>query len=168
MMLVGEQPGDQEDLAGRPFVGPAGELLDRALAEAGIDRSQVYVTNAVKHFKWEPAPRGKRRIHAKPSGLEIRACRPWLERELTLVAPKVLVLLGASAAQSLLGSGFRVTRERGRLLTEYSFAPSVVATFHPSSVLRAPDEAARQSQFAMLVADLMVARSAADDGGHTV
>jgi uracil-DNA glycosylase len=151
LMLVGEQPGNDEDLAGRPFVGPAGKLLDRALAEAGIDRSKVYVTNAVKHFKWEA--RGKRRIHAKPSPAEIAACLPWLEAELDVVKPEIIACLGATAAQALLGRQFRVTRQRGKLLP---FRPSlrVVATVHPSSVLRAPDDQARALAFDQLVADL--------------
>jgi len=150
-MLVGEQPGNDEDLAGRPFVGPAGKLLDRALAEAGIDRSKVYVTNAVKHFKWEA--RGKRRIHAKPNPAEIVACLPWLEAELDVVKPEIIGCLGATAARALLGRQFRVTRQRGKLLP---FRPSlrVVATVHPSSVLRAPDDQARTLAFDQLVADL--------------
>jgi uracil-DNA glycosylase len=141
VVFVGEQPGDQEDLAGRPFVGPAGRVLDEGLAAAGIDRSQVYVTNAVKHFKWEP--RGKRRIHQKPNWAEMTACRPWLEAELAVVKPDVLVCLGATAAQSLLGRQFRVTKMRG-VPVESELAPNVVATVHPSSILRAPDEGARQ------------------------
>ncbi len=151
VMLVGEQPGDQEDLDGRPFVGPAGKLLDAALEEAGIDRAKVYVTNAVKHFKWEP--RGKRRIHKKPSVKEIAACRPWLEAEIAAVLPKVIVCLGATAAQSLLGRDFRVTEKRGRLV-ESKLAPYVTATVHPSSILRAPDEEARHEARRLFVADL--------------
>ena len=151
LMLVGEQPGDVEDIAGHPFVGPAGKLLDRALEQAGIDRRQVYVTNVVKHFKWEP--RGKRRIHSKPNGAEIAACRPWLETEIALVRPRALVCLGATAAQALLGRGFRVTVDRGRFV-ESSLAPSVTATIHPSSILRAPDEAARREAMQGFVADL--------------
>jgi uracil-DNA glycosylase family protein len=151
VMLVGEQPGDQEDRAGEPFVGPAGRLLDRALDEAGIDRDDAYVTNAVKHFKWR-AGRGKRRLHQKPDAAEVRACRPWLEAELAVVKPKLLVLMGATAAQSLLGPSFRVTRERGRLL-ESDLAPLVTATVHPSAILRAdPDE--RDDAMAALVDDL--------------
>src|SRR6187431_510340 len=130
LMLVGEQPGDQEDLAGHPFVGPAGKLLDKALAQAGIDRTTVYVTNVVKHFKWEP--RGKRRIHKKPSASEISACRPWLDAELSVVKPEVVVCLGATAAQALLGKAFRVTKDRGRLMPA-TFAPRALATVHPSS-----------------------------------
>jgi uracil-DNA glycosylase family protein len=151
MMLVGEQPGDAEDLAGHPFVGPAGRLLDRALEEAGIDRRTVYVTNVVKHFKWEP--RGKRRIHAKPTTAEIAACRPWLETEIALVKPRVLVCLGATAAQALLGKGFKVSRQRGEIV-ESSLAPIVTATVHPSSILRAPDDEARREEMRRFVADL--------------
>ncbi|MBD0329067.1 MAG: UdgX family uracil-DNA binding protein, partial [Thermoleophilia bacterium] len=149
VMLVGEQPGDQEDRMGRPFVGPAGRLLDRALEEAGIDRSLAYVTNVVKHFKW--TARGKRRIHAKPNWGEIAACRPWLEAELAVVRPHVLVCLGSTAAQALLGRQFRVTRERGTLV-ESPLAPHATATVHPSSILRAPDEA-RDAEYAALVDD---------------
>ena len=136
VMFVGEQPGDYEDVAGRPFVGPAGKLLDEALEEAGIDRRQVYVTNVVKHFKWTPA--GKRRLHAKPNAREISACRPWLEAEIATVKPKVLVCLGATAAQTLLGRNFRVSRQRGEFVPS-TLAPHVLATVHPSSLLRAPD-----------------------------
>jgi uracil-DNA glycosylase family protein len=150
VVLVGEQPGDAEDRAGRPFVGPAGQLLDDALVEAGIDRSLVYVTNAVKHFKWEP--RGKRRIHQKPNAMEIAACRPWLDLELGALRPQVLVCLGATAAQALLGRAFRVTRDRGKLI-ESDLAPWVLATIHPSAVLRAPDEE-RAAMRAGFVADL--------------
>jgi DNA polymerase len=150
-MMVGEQPGDAEDLAGHPFVGPAGKLLDRALEEAGIDRARVYVTNVVKHFKWEP--RGKRRIHAKPNAAEIGACRPWLETEITLVQPRVLVCLGATAAQALLGRAFKVTQMRGQFV-ESSLAPLVTATVHPSSILRAPDDESRRQELREFVADL--------------
>jgi DNA polymerase len=150
-MMVGEQPGDAEDLAGHPFVGPAGKLLDRALVEAGIDRAVVYVTNVVKHFKWEP--RGKRRIHAKPNGAEIAACRPWLETEIALVKPRVLVLLGATAAQALLGRGFKVSQQRGMFVPS-PIAPRVTATVHPSSILRAPDEESRREEMKRFVADL--------------
>jgi DNA polymerase len=153
VMLVGEQPGDKEDLAGRPFVGPAGRLLDEALDEAGIDRSHTYVTNAVKHFKWQG--RGKRRIHQKPTWSESTACRPWLEAELDAVRPRVVVALGATAAQSLLGRDFRVTKQRGELL-ESPVAEHVVATVHPSSILRQQDEDARQAERAAFVADLRV------------
>jgi uracil-DNA glycosylase family protein len=151
VMLVGEQPGDAEDLAGHPFVGPAGKLLDRALAEAGIDRTVVYVTNVVKHFKFEP--RGKRRIHAKPNGAEIAACRPWLETEIGLVQPRVLVCLGATAAQALLGKAFKVSRQRGTFVAS-SLAPRVTATVHPSSILRAPDDESRHAEMNRFVADL--------------
>lgn len=160
MMLVGEQPGDYEDVAGKPFVGPAGKIMDRALEEAGIDRTKVYVTNAVKHFKWEP--RGKRRIHQKPNSREIAACRPWLEAELRLIKPKVLVVLGATAAQTIFGPSFRVTRERGKVLSS-KFAPKVVATVHPSSLLRQPDEESREREYKNLVADLRVAMKAAGE-----
>ena len=160
MMLVGEQPGDYEDVAGKPFVGPAGKIMDRALEEAGIDRSQVYVTNAVKHFKWEP--RGKRRIHQKPNSREIAACRPWLEAELRLVKPKLLVCLGATAAQAIFGPSFRVTRQRGQVLSS-KFAPSVLATVHPSSLLRQPDEESRQREYERFVSDLRAALKAAGE-----
>ncbi len=160
LMLLGEQPGDQEDLSGQPFVGPAGKLLDRALEEAGIDRRQVYVTNTVKHFKWEP--RGKRRIHQKPSSRDIAACRPWLEAELRVVRPAVLVCLGSTAAQALFGSSFRVTRERGKLL-ESELAPRVVTTVHPSSLLRQPDEESRAREYALFVDDLRVALRVAQE-----
>ena len=153
VLFVGEQPGDKEDLAGKPFVGPAGQLLDRALEEAGIDRTQTYVTNAVKHFKWQP--RGKRRIHQKPSWSETVACRPWLEAELEAVQPRVVVCLGATAAQSLLGHDFRVTQHRGELL-ESGLAEHVTATVHPSSILRQQDEDSRQAEFTAFVDDLRV------------
>jgi DNA polymerase len=152
-MLVGEQPGDAEDRAGRPFVGPAGRLLDEALARAGIDRSEVYVTNVVKHFKWAAAERGQRRIHKMPRDSEIKACRPWLDAELVAVKPRVLVCLGASAAQSLLGKQFRVTQQRGKAMPS-SLAPQVVATVHPSSILRAQDDASRHAQMEEFVRDL--------------
>jgi DNA polymerase len=152
VVFVGEQPGDQEDKAGRPFVGPAGRVLDEALAAAGIDRSTTYMTNAVKHFKWQA--RGKRRIHQKPNWTEMTACRPWLEAELAVVKPRVLVLLGATAAQSLLGRQFRVTQNRGRLL-ESDLADAVVATVHPSSILRG-EPGQREANFAAFVKDLKV------------
>jgi DNA polymerase len=158
LMLLGEQPGDQEDLAGKPFVGPAGKILDRALEEAGINRAEVYVTNTVKHFKWEP--RGKRRIHKKPNSREIAACRPWLEAELRVVRPGLLVCLGATAAQAILGPAFRVTRDRGRVL-ESELAPKVLATVHPSSLLRQPDEESREREYKLFVADLRAALKAA-------
>jgi uracil-DNA glycosylase family protein len=151
VMLVGEQPGNEEDLAGHPFIGPAGRLLDTALEEAGIDRAQSYVTNVVKHFKWEP--RGKRRIHAKPNAVEIGACVPWLEAELEVVKPLVLVCLGATAAQALLGRQFRVTQDRGKWI-ESPLAPHVMATVHPSSILRSPDSETRRAEMAHFVADL--------------
>src|SRR5438093_8234518 len=160
MMLVGEQPGDHEDVAGKPFVGPAGKIMDRALEDAGIDRLQVYVTNAVKHFKWEP--RGKRRIHQKPNSREIAACRPWLEAELRIVKPKLVVAMGATAAQTFFGPGFRVTRERGKVLSS-KLAPKVLATVHPSSLLRQPDEESRQREYKLFVADLRAALSAAGE-----
>ena len=151
VMLVGEQPGNEEDLSGRPFVGPAGRLLDDALEEAGIDRKQTYVTNVVKHFKWEP--RGKRRIHKKPNAIEIKACRPWLEAEIVLVKPKVIVALGSTAAQALLGPKFRVTKQRGEFL-ESTLALYIMATVHPSSILRAPDDETRHLEYRRFVDDL--------------
>jgi DNA polymerase len=150
IVLVGEQPGNEEDLAGLPFVGPAGRLLDRALAEASIDRRRVYVTNAVKHFKW--VPQGKRRIHKKPSGREIRACKAWLDGEIEALDPELVVCLGATAAQALLGADFRVTQMRGKILTHEG--RRFLATVHPSSILRAQDEDARRLEFQRLVADL--------------
>jgi len=149
-MFVGEQPGDQEDKAGRPFVGPAGRLFDEALEDAGIDRTQLYVTSVVKHFKW--VARGKRRIHQKPNWKEIAACRPWLEAELAIVQPRVLVCLGATAAQTLLGRQFRVTKERGRPI-ESDLAEQVLATIHPSAILRG-DPKTREQEYAAFVADL--------------
>ncbi len=143
VVFVGEQPGNEEDLAGKPFVGPAGRLLDDALLEVGIARIQTYVTNVVKHFKWEP--RGKRRIHKKPNAREVAACRPWLEAEISLVKPKVIVCLGATAAQALLGPQFRVSKQRGQFI-ESTLAPYIVATVHPSSILRAPDETRRDEK----------------------
>src|SRR5438270_6983704 len=151
VMFVGEQPGDREDLAGRPFVGPAGLLLDKALDRAGIDRRQVYVTNVVKHFKWEP--RGKRRIHKKPNVREINACRPWLEAEISLVKPQVIVCLGATAAQALLGPQFKVTKQRGQFI-ESTLAPYIMATVHPSSILRAPDDETRHAEKRKFIDDL--------------
>jgi uracil-DNA glycosylase len=152
-MLVGEQPGDQEDRSGRLFVGSAGKLLDQALVEAGIDRAQVYVTNVVKHFKWSPAERGKRRIHKEPRSSEVEARRPWLDAELAVAKPQVLVCLGASAAQALLEKDFRVSRERGKLI-ESALAPSVIATVHLSSILRAQDDESRQAQLRAFIDDL--------------
>jgi DNA polymerase len=157
VMFVGEQPGDQEDRQGEPFVGPAGALLDKALADAGIPRERVYVTNAVKHFKWEP--RGKRRIHKKPRASEVKACRPWLEAELRAVQPAIVVCLGATAAQSMLGASFKLMRQRGQVVSS-PLAARVVATIHPSAVLRAPDSESRQLAYDSLVADLKVAAKA--------
>ena len=151
VMFVGEQPGDEEDVAGVPFVGPAGRLFDKALVDAGIDREKTYVTNVVKHFKWKP--RGKRRIHEKPRASEIRACEPWLAGELEVIQPRILVCLGATAAQALLGKDFRVTQERGKWL-ESGHAPMTLATVHPSSILRAPDAEAREEQYSAFVNDL--------------
>ena len=151
VIFVGEQPGNEEDLTGKPFVGPAGRLFDEALAEAGIDRKQTYVTNVVKHFKWEP--RGKRRIHKKPNAVEINACRPWLEAEIALVKPQVIVALGATAAQALLGPKFLVTKQRGKFL-ESTLAPYIMATVHPSSILRAPDAETRRLEYRHFVNDL--------------
>ena len=151
VMFIGEQPGNEEDLLGKPFVGPAGRLLDDALAEAGIDRSQTYVTNVVKHFKWEP--RGKRRIHKKPKAKEINACHPWLKAEIALIKPQVIVALGATAAQTLLGPKFRVTKQRGQFI-ESSLAPYLMATVHPSSILRAPDDETRRLERRRFVDDL--------------
>jgi len=151
VMFVGEQPGDAEDLSGHPFVGPAGRLLDRALEDAGIDRAAVYLTNVVKHFKWEP--RGKRRIHKKPRASEVAACRPWLDTEIALIKPRVIVCLGATAAQALLGSRFKVTRQRGAFVAS-PLAPRVMATVHPSSILRAPDEEARRREMRRFTDDL--------------
>jgi len=151
VLFVGEQPGNDEDLEGEPFVGPAGKLLDKALEEAGIDRQKAYVTNVVKHFKWEP--RGKRRIHKKPNAKEIAACRPWLEAEIEIVKPKVIVCLGATAAQALLGSNFRVSQERGKFI-ESDLAPYIIATVHPSAILRAPDDETRHEQKRRFIDDL--------------
>jgi len=151
ILFVGEQPGDQEDLQGRPFVGPAGKLLDSALEEAGIAREKTYITNAVKHFKWEP--RGKRRIHKKPNGAEIAACRPWLDTEIAILQPEVIVCLGATAAQALLGREFRVTQHRGEIMKS-SLAPFIMATVHPSSILRAADEESRQAEMERFIGDL--------------
>ena len=151
VMMVGEQPGDSEDREGRPFVGPAGKLLDRALEDAHVDRGAVYVTNAVKHFKFEA--RGKRRIHGKPNAAQVRACRPWLESEIAVVKPRLIVCLGATAAQALLGASFRVTQHRGEFLP-HALAPMIMATVHPSALLRMPDEARRHAEYEMFVRDL--------------
>jgi len=155
VMLVGEQPGDQEDKQGRPFVGPAGHLLDEALEAAGIDRTKVYVTNVVKHFKW--TAQGKRRIHKKPNAEEVSACKPWLGAELETVRPRILVCLGATAAQALLGRSFRVTKERGRVIEDNPLAPMVMATVHPSSILRAADDETRRVEMKRFIEDLRVA-----------
>lgn len=155
VVLVGEQPGDREDVEGHPFVGPSGKLLDESMAEAGIDRAGVYVTNVVKHFKWERPPGGKRRIHKTPNAAEIGACRPWLDAEIALVKPRIVVCLGATAAKALLGRQFRVTADRGKPV-ESPLAEHVVATVHPSSVLRAPDPESRERARAAFVADLKV------------
>ena len=151
VVFVGEQPGKEEDLSGKPFVGPAGRLLDEALVEASIDRSHTYVTNVVKHFKWEP--RGKRRLHKKPNASEIKACRPWLEAEISLIKPKVIVCLGATAAQALLGPQFRVSKQRGRFI-ESTLAPYIMATVHPASILRAPDDETRRDEKRKFIDDL--------------
>jgi uracil-DNA glycosylase len=163
VMLVGEQPGDQEDRQGHPFVGPAGRLLDDALATAGFDRRDIYVTNAVKHFKWEA--RGKRRLHLGPSAREVAACRPWLEAELAAVRPELVIALGATAARALFGRDFRVTKQRGRDLPS-PFSPHALATVHPSSILRAPDMHARQLALRDFVADLVAARRILEAGGE--
>jgi uracil-DNA glycosylase family protein len=156
VVLVGEQPGDQEDLAGKPFVGPAGKLLDRALEQAEIDRDDCYVTNIVKHFKWEP--RGKRRIHKKPNQVEITACKPWFEAEIKALGPEAIICLGATAAQAILGRAFKVTEQRGKVFSGVFPGAGVMATVHPSSILRAPDEEARHEAMAAFVADLRQAR----------
>jgi DNA polymerase len=159
LMLVGEQPGDKEDLAGHPFVGPAGRVLDEALEAAGIDRERVFVTNVVKHFKWRPS--GKRRLHERPNPAEIRACRPWLDLELEMVRPQIIVLMGATAAQALLGRDFRVSERHGVLLPPPGRAgPRVLATYHPSSILRSTSSQEREAGMRMLVEDLVVAREA--------
>jgi uracil-DNA glycosylase len=157
LMLVGEQPGDREDIAGEPFVGPAGRLLDEALIAAGIDRATVYVTNVVKHFKWRRAPNGKRRLHQKPDRGEVEACRPWLEGEVARVRPKLVVLMGATAAQAIMGTGFRVTQDHGRIL-DSSLGRPALATVHPSSVLRSRTSEERAAALEGLIADLKVAR----------
>jgi len=161
VLFIGEQPGDREDLAGRPFVGPAGGLLDKALAEAGIDRSKVYVTNVVKHFKWEP--RGKRRIHKKPNAGEINACRPWLDAEIRVIKPRAIVCLGSTAAQAVIGPKFRVSTQRATFV-ESPLAPLVTATVHPSSILRAPSDEARRAELARFVGDLKKIKKAIEEG----
>ena len=152
LMFIGEQPGDQEDRAGHPFVGPAGKVFDDALHEVGIEREEVYVTNAVKHFKWEP--RGTRRIHSKPSAREVQACKPWLTAEMQVLKPEMVVCLGATAAQALMGKEFRITRDRGKVFEDTQYAPKLLATAHPSSILRMPDEAARRQAMKDLISDL--------------
>ncbi len=158
MMLIGEQPGDREDIEGHPFVGPAGKLLHKAMVEAGIDPKDVYITNAVKHFKY--IVRGKRRIHQKPRVIEINACRPWLEAEVRQVRPNVIVALGATAAQTLFGSDFRLSMQRGSVITSSHWAPRVVATVHPSSILRAQDDESRHREMAAFIRDLTIAARA--------
>ena len=162
-MFVGEQPGDQEDRAGKPFVGPSGAMLDATLEKVGIDRSLVYVTNAVKHFKFEQ--RGKRRIHAKPSARQIAACKPWLKAEVEVIRPDVIVALGATAAQAMLGPQFKVTKQRGEAIRDTTWAPVVMATVHPSSLLRAPDEAARRDAIAAFERDLRAVKKQMDAVG---
>jgi uracil-DNA glycosylase family protein len=157
LMFVGEQPGDREDLAGRPFVGPAGALFDRALSDAGIDREGTFVTNVVKHFKWRPS--GRRRLHERPNAAEVRACRPWLDLELEIVRPELLVALGATAAQAIIGRDFRITEQRGEIVRLDGFEPAVMATFHPSAILRARTPEDRERMQAALVADLATARA---------
>ena len=159
VMFVGEQPGDVEDREGRPFVGPSGLLLDRALDGAGIARDEVYVTNAVKHFKWERGEKSARRIHKKPNAAEVRACRPWLEHEIALVQPDVIVCLGATAAQAVFGSAFKLMAQRGQLLSSTA-SEKTLATLHPAAVLRAPDDTARREAFRLLVEDLRTAKDA--------
>ena len=160
VMFVGEQPGNAEDLQGRPFVGPAGNLLDKALVEAGIDRSSVYVTNVVKHFKWEP--RGKKRIHKKPNAAEITACRPWLESEIAVIKPRVIICLGSTAARAIIGPKFRVSTQRATFV-ESPLAPFVTATVHPSSILRAPSDDQRRAEMARFIADLKKIRKAIEE-----
>jgi len=163
LLLVGEQPGDREDIEGKPFVGPAGRILDEGLEAAGIDRSGVYVTNAVKHFRW--VKRGKRRLHEKPNSQQVRACRPWLDAEVEAVRPRLLVLLGATAAQAVLGPAFRVTQHRGKVIST-PMGVSAVATVHPSSILRAPDDSSREEAMAAFVADLRSAARALQKEGE--
>ena len=168
VMFVGEQPGDQEDLAGKPFVGPSGAMLDSVLEKVGIDRTKVYVTNAVKHFKFEQ--KGKRRIHAKPSARQIAACKPWLKAEVSVLRPDVIVALGATAAQAMLGNDFKVTKQRGEAIRDTTWAPVVMATVHPSSLLRAPDEDARRAAIAAFERDLRAVKKqmdALDGAGKT-
>jgi len=164
MMLIGEQPGDQEDLQGKPFVGPAGRMLDKALVEAKIDRAGVYVTNAVKHFKWTTGDRGKRRLHSKPSAREVKACFPWLQREIGLIEPRVIVTLGGTAGQALFGGKFRINAVRGQVIRDSQWAPSVVATIHPSAILRDPDPLNRKRRYEAFVHDLAMAGRALNAG----
>jgi uracil-DNA glycosylase len=164
LMLVGEQPGDREDLAGKPFVGPAGAMLDKALNEAGIDRERVFVTNVVKHFKWKPS--GKRRLHERPNAAEVRACRPWLDLELEMVRPDLLVALGATAAQAILGRDFRITEDRGEIRDAIDHGPRVMATFHPSAILRARTPDDRERMYAALVGDFDLAAQAIDSSAR--
>jgi DNA polymerase len=163
LMLVGETPGDQEDLAGKPFVGPAGRLLDEALAAVGINRKTTYVTNAVKHFKW--TPRGKKRLHAKPSLREVSACRPWLEAEISIIAPELIVCLGATAAQVLLGRDFRITRQRGKIFPS-TWNSRILATYHPSALLRAPDDDSRRAMLKDFIHDLKIVADWLAKSGH--
>jgi DNA polymerase len=158
VMFVGEQPGDQEDRAGKPFVGPAGQMLDKALEEVGIDRREVYVTNAVKHFKWEP--RGKRRLHSKPGAREVQACKPWLTAEVQVVRPTMVVALGATAAQALMGKDFRLTQSRGKVFRDTQWAPRFTATVHPSSILRAPSPDEREAAYRAFIEDLRIVSKA--------
>jgi uracil-DNA glycosylase family protein len=160
IFFIGEQPGDQEDLQGHPFVGPARKMLDRALEEIGLDRAETYVTNAVKHFKWTPAPRGKRRIHSKPSAREVKACNPWLQREISRIKPEVIVILGATAGQALFGPKFRLGEMRGKIIRDTQWAPAVVCTVHSSAILRIPDQEGRHREYAAFVSDLRVAQKA--------
>jgi uracil-DNA glycosylase len=164
LMLVGEQPGDREDVEGHPFVGPAGGILDRALAEAGIDRERVFVTNVVKHFKWKPTPGGKRRLHERPNRAEVRACRPWLDLEREIVRPDLVVALGATAAQGIAGADFRVTEQRSRVLPAADGRPRMLATWHPSAVLRARTAEDRDRLLAGLIGDLTIAAEAVTRG----
>ncbi|RYD72652.1 MAG: uracil-DNA glycosylase-associated domain / uracil-DNA glycosylase family 6 [Verrucomicrobiaceae bacterium] len=158
MVFLGEQPGDQEDRAGHPFVGPAGQLLNRALEEAGIDREKCYVTNVVKHFKWEP--RGKRRLHQTPNSRDVAACRPWMEAELSILKPSILVCLGSTAAKAIFGPAIRVTKDRGHW-NETPWAPKTLITVHPSALLRVPGEEARRAQYELFLADLRIVANAA-------
>jgi DNA polymerase len=161
IILIGEQPGDQEDLQGQAFVGPAGKVLDRALEEIGLDRSLTYVTNAVKHFKWKPAPRGKRRLHSKPGSREIHACHPWLERESFLIKPAVIVCMGVTAGQAILGKAFKLGESRSRIIHDPRWSAAIIATAHPSAILRVPTHEDREREYRAFVADLKLAQKAA-------